>query len=165
MKQTHPSKAAFAGAGLALALASMLSASPVRADSDEYFKPVDHTATKAECTACHMAFPASMLPARSWQAIMDGLSDHFGEDARLQEQTRSEITAYLTGNAAPENSRIAKSVAKSEQPVLRISDMPWWIRAHDGEVSPKAFENPKVGSKANCAACHSGAEKGYFEDD
>lgn len=165
MNQTHTSKNAVAGAGLAIALASILNASPVRADSDEYFKPVDHAATKTECKACHMAFPASMLPARSWQAIMDTLPDHFGEDASLEEKTRAEITAYLTGNAAPEKSRIAKSVAKSDQPVLRISDMPWWVRAHDGEVSPKAFENPKVGSKANCVACHSGAEKGYFEDD
>ena len=62
----------------------------------------DHAAatTLKECGACHMAFPPQLLPARSWKAIMLGLSDHFGENAELAEPTRAEITAYLVAHAA-----------------------------------------------------------------
>ncbi len=147
----------------ALALATALPASTASAEGD-YFRPVTDETVKAECAACHMAFPAGMLPASSWEALMADLPNHFGEDASLDDATRATITAYLVANAAPERSYIARSVAKGD-PVLRISETPWWIEEHRGEVSPKAFENPKVGSKANCVACHRGAEKGYFEDD
>lgn len=148
-------------AALGLALASAL---PAAADSEEYFRPVTDETVKTECSACHMAYPAGMLPARSWSAIMADLPNHFGEDASLAEETRARLEAWLVANAAPENSRIARSLQGGE-PVLRISETPWWVRAHKWEVSPAAFENPKVGSKANCVACHRGAEQGYFEDD
>ena len=54
---------------------------------------------------------------------------------------------------------------KTDETPLRITEMPWWIRAHNEEVSPSAFTNPKVRSKANCIACHRAADKGLYEDD
>ena len=153
--------AAAAVAALATALAW---SAPAAADSDEYFRPVTDETVKTECSACHMAYPAGMLPARSWRALMGDLSNHFGEDASLPEETRAAIEAWLTANAASDGSRIGRSMRDGD-PVLRISETPWWVRAHRGEVSPAAFDSPKVGSKANCSACHRGAEQGYFEDD
>ncbi|MDH5218993.1 MAG: diheme cytochrome c, partial [Gammaproteobacteria bacterium] len=38
---------------------------------------------KEECSACHMAYQPGLLPARSWEKMMDNLADHFGENAEL----------------------------------------------------------------------------------
>jgi hypothetical protein len=140
-----------------LAAALLVAAGPALADGD-YLPPVTHPATQEECSACHMAYPAGLLPARSWGAIMGDLENHFGENAQLDETTRAEIEAYLVGAAAP---RI-RGVSSSATP-LRISELPWFKREHNEEVSPRMLKRAK--SMANCGACHRGAERGYFEDD
>ena len=84
--------AAAAVAALATALAW---SAPAAADSDEYFRPVTDETVKTECSACHMAYPAGMLPARSWRALMGDLSNHFGEDASLPEETRAAMKQIL----------------------------------------------------------------------
>lgn len=161
-------------AGFAL-LGSLMVSPQVKADSeyehheeeDEYFQPVkDKTALK-ECSSCHMAYSASFLPARSWQAVMAGLEDHFGENASLDEATAKHITDYFVANAADaggRSSRVLRGLNSKDAP-LRLSDTPWWIRRHDREVRPSAYKDPRVRSKANCVACHRDAERGYYEDD
>lgn len=157
------------GAGVAAAIAAaaiVLPAAGVRAEGD-FFAPVAEPTTLKECSACHMAYPAGLLPARSWWAVMGGLNDHFGENASLDAKMTATITDYLVANAADaktNRSKVTRGLDAAVTP-LRISDLPWWHREHDGEVGPKAFANPKVGSRANCGACHAGAAKGYFEDD
>ena len=126
---------------------------------------IKHEATKTECSACHMAFQPQMLPARSWEAIMGDLANHFGENAQLDDAVTADITAYLVANAADANgkkNRLMRGINKSDAP-LRITETPWWVRAHRGEVSEASFK--RAGSKANCAACHRGAATGYYEDD
>lgn len=139
--------------------------SPALAD-DDWFPPVADAIVEAECGACHLAFSPAMLPVRSWQAIMSGLADHFGEDASLDAESVSHIENYLGAHAADSSSRyreVLRGLSSADAP-LRISDLPWWIREHD-EVRPTAFDDPKVGSKANCVACHRGAASGWYEDD
>ena len=132
------------------------------------FGAVTDPATLKECGDCHMAFQPGLLPARSWKAVMAGLGDHFGENASLPAETAAAIEAYLVANAGDAaggaGSSAIRGIAATDAP-LRISDTPYWIAEHRGEVRPGAFDNPKVGSKANCVACHRGAEKGYYEDD
>jgi mono/diheme cytochrome c family protein len=126
---------------------------------------ITHEATKAECAACHMAFQPQMLPARSWQAIMGDLANHFGENAQLDAAVTADITAYLVANAGDAGGKkngMMRRLDDKETP-LRITEMPWWVRSHRGEVSDASFK--RAGSKANCAACHRGAEQGYYEDD
>lgn len=152
---------------LALAcLALPLAALPAAADGDEGggMAPVTHPATKAECSACHIAYPPGFLPARSWTAIMTTLDNHFGEDASLDAAARDEIEAWLVANAADARgaARGLSGVAATAVP-LRISELPWFLREHEGEVS--ASMKARAKSMANCAACHSGAERGIFEDD
>lgn len=130
-------------------------------------QPVGDKTVQAECGACHMAFPPGLLPARSWRALMGKLDDHFGENAALDEATVKHITDYLVANAADAGSGnrwVLRGVKESDTP-LRITEMPWWVREHRGEVRPSAFKDPRVGSKANCVACHRGAATGYFDDD
>lgn len=125
---------------------------------------VTDTATKSECGACHIAYPAGFLPARSWQAIMGDLGKHFGEDASLTPDVAAGIEAYLVANAADAggSSRLLRGVGAKDTP-LRISELPWFTRKHSNEVSPARLK--KAGSWSNCQSCHQGADKGLFEDD
>jgi Dihaem cytochrome c len=154
----------FAAAALA---AGLLHSSHANAEDKRYFPAVRDVAVMKECAACHMAFPAAMLPARSWRKLTAGLDDHFGENASLDAATTKRITDYLVANAADaggRNARLLRGLDRADTP-LRISDMPWWIRAHRDEVRPGAFKDPRVGSKANCVACHRRAARGVFDDD
>jgi hypothetical protein len=161
---------AFAGAAClaAAALAAALAYHPAaNAEDEETFAAVRDAVVMKECSACHMAYPAAMLPARSWRRLTAGLDDHFGENASLDAATTKRITDYLVANAAGaggRHARMLRGLDRADTP-LRISDMPWWIRAHRGEVRPGAFRDPRVGSKANCVACHRRAARGDFDDD
>ncbi len=132
--------------------------------SDERYPPVTDAMTRKECGECHMAFQPAFLPARSWAKIMDTLSDHFGEDASLPKEKVEHIKQYLMANAADTRwrSKMMRGVSKDWTP-LRITELPYWKREHDEEVPPQAWKDPKVGSKANCKACHRYADVGVYE--
>lgn len=122
---------------------------------------------KAECSSCHMAYPPGYLPERSWRKLMSGLDKHFGENAGLDAVTTREITDYLVSNSAERSGdrragRFLGSLAANAIP-LRITETPYFRRKHD-EVRPEVWKRPKVGSPANCTACHGGAEKGDFSE-
>jgi hypothetical protein len=120
--------------------------------------------TKKECSACHMAFPPGFLPARSWEALMGNLKEHFGEDASLAPEATTAIKDYLLANAADANGK-ARGFARgipADQTPLRITELPRFKGEH-GRFSDATMK--KVGTLSNCAGCHQGAEKGIFEDD
>ena len=141
------------------ALSAPIEVAATPSDSAELFT--------SECGACHMAYPAALLPARSWQAIMGNLADHFGENASLDPDAATRISDYLLANAADAGGRqsnVLRGLAAGDVP-LRITDTPWWKRQHD-EVSRAAFKRADVKSASNCVACHGqGAARGVFEDD
>jgi hypothetical protein len=138
------------------------------AQRDERVPPVRDPVVKKECGSCHMAFSPQFLPKRSWQKIVDTLSDHFGENASLAEAQRKAVLDYLLANAADspkagrEGRRFAESVASGQTP-LRITEIPRWVREHR-EVRADRWKSPDVKSKANCLACHKKAEQGIYED-
>ena len=138
------------------------------------FKPtagvaaVRNPAYRAECGSCHMAYPPGLLPARSWQGIMQGLSDHFGDNAELDPQTLATLTQYLLENSADQSDyrrsrKIMRSLEQGAAP-LRITEIPY-IRYKHHEL-PQAIitSNPKVRSLSNCNACHQQAEQGSFRE-
>ena len=114
-------------------------------------------AFRAECGACHIPYPPRFLPKASWRAMMANLADHFGEDASLADDTAAKIEKYLVSHAA------RWRVRKGATPPLRISKLRWFVHEHREEVSPRSLK--KAGSWSNCAACHRGAARGYFDDD
>jgi len=133
--------------------------------------PAEKT-TAEQCSACHIAYPPQMLPARSWQNLMSDLSHHFGEDASLGEQDRATITTYLTAHAADgsatgrEGERFLRGLNRLVTP-LRITDTPYWQRRH-GEIPKQRFSDPRVKTAANCGACHNGRRGflwGLFDED
>jgi len=139
-----------------------------QADGGRFFQPVTDAVVKEECGSCHLAFPPSMLPARSWQKMMGDLKNHFGTDASIDAASAEKITRYLTENAADAGGqryggRLMRDLPSQNVP-LRITELPRWVRIHH-EVSASEWKAKKVGSKANCAACHANADRGYFDDE
>lgn len=128
-----------------------------------------HPVVKKECSACHMLYPPALLPARSWQAMVGNLSDHFGENAELDAETTKVIADYLTANAADSkggNTKLLRGLTAKVTPV-RITELPYWTRKHEkkGRVAPAALAKAKAKFKGDCKACHTEAEKGIFDED
>jgi hypothetical protein len=116
-----------------------------------------------ECGGCHLAFPPAMLPAPSWQRLMDGLPRHFGTDASLDAATTRELSAWLAANAAnAQNGRKQRRDA-APPPEDRITRSNWFLHEHD-EIAPAVWQRPAVGRVSNCAACHTGAVQGRFSE-
>lgn len=132
------------------------------------FSPANHPGYLQECGACHLAYAPGLLPARSWERIMDGLGDHFGDNAELGAAEAAPIRAYLQAEAADRGARgRARSVAASLGPgqvPLRIAATPWFRRQHHEIPSSMVAGNPQVGGFGNCQACHRGAEDGSFDE-
>ena len=146
-------------------LAALLSvAAPARAGND-WMPPVRDATVRKECGACHMAFQPGFLPARSWTRMMDNLADHFGEDATLPDDTVEIIRTYLTANAGDvvRQGRAGKYmqwVAPGGTP-QRITENPDFLRKH--RFPESVWKDPKVLTRSNCLACHTGAESGRYE--
>jgi mono/diheme cytochrome c family protein len=122
-----------------------------------------------ECGSCHFAYQPGWLPVRSWQKIMNTLDQHFDENAELDQETRDAITQYLTAEAADikpnrKSRKILRSIKTDEAP-LRISTLRYMLSKHDEIPERFITGNAKVGSRANCAACHTEATAGYFDED
>jgi mono/diheme cytochrome c family protein len=110
---------------------------------------------KAECGSCHVAYPPALLPAGSWQRILDGLDKHFGTDASVDAKSLTELRAFLDSTAAR-----ARRVNAGTQGI-RITETDWFRREHR-EVPEATWKGAAVKGPANCAACHTGAESGDY---
>lgn len=142
-------------AGL-LALAAAVPA--VWADNGPMLPRTTPGAYLQECGSCHVAYPPGMLPARSWQRLMTGLDRHYGSDASLDPATVQQLAGWLQQHAGT-----YKRVAE-EPPQDRLTRSVWFQRKHR-EIDPAVWRLASVKSAANCAACHTGAEQGRFDDD
>lgn len=118
---------------------------------------------RTECGACHLAYPAKLLPAVSWTLIMTRLDDHFGENAEVGAEAAAGITGYLMRNAGAEERGMLKDIPAPAP--IRITDLPYFERKHDEVPDYLVKGNPEVGSFSNCNACHEGAIKGDFDED
>jgi len=110
---------------------------------------------KAECSSCHIAYPAKFLTAANWQSMMQTLNKHFGSNAEINATDRKTITDFLTRHAGSGSRHQARS--------LRISDTSWFKREHR-EISKASWSNPAVNSPSNCTACHVNAERGDWSE-
>lgn len=125
--------------------------------------PVQHALWQQECGSCHLAYHPGLLPATSWNAVMDGLGRHFGTDASLGADEEAAIRRFLVGHAgAGKQGRVVNG--KDGQPLQRISQMPWFLHEHTEELPASVWKRKDVGSASNCAACHANAAKGSFSE-
>lgn len=126
--------------------------------------PAQDTLYAKECGSCHVAYPPRFLPARSWVATMNGLADHFGEDATLSDADRAALSAWLVSESAELRApRIASRVPPQTTP-LRISETLWFRGAHDEIPARMVTGNPEVKTWSACGACHPDAKLGRFEE-
>ncbi|EHR72359.1 Dihem cytochrome c [Burkholderiales bacterium JOSHI_001] len=111
-----------------------------------------------ECASCHVAYPPGLLPARSWQRIMNSLDKHYGSDASLDAATTKQIDGWLQANAG------TYKRVREEPPQDRLTRSAWFDRKHGG-LDASVWKLASVKSPANCGACHGGADRGQFDDD
>ncbi len=148
---THTQAAVIAG----LVLTAAFSA---QADSGRVMPSSVPQAYKQECAACHTAYPPGLLPKSSWVRVMNGLDQHYGTDASLDPATVKQLSGWLQANAGT-----YKRVTEAP-PQDRITRSPWFQHKHR-EIEPAVWRHASVKSAANCAACHTGAERGSFDED
>lgn len=151
---------------LALGMSAIV-LSRAQAGGEHYFPPVTDAVVKEECGGCHLAFAPSMLPASSWKKMMATLGNHFGDDASVSPAVAAKIQQYLISNAADTGgqrygSKLLRGVSPDNAP-LRITELPQWRKEHR-EIAEREWKKPEVRSKANCAACHTDAARGYYDD-
>jgi cytochrome b len=123
-----------------------------------------HPAYVKECGDCHLAYPASLAPAATWAAVMDGLSNHFGENASLDPAKAAALRDSLTANASEHwDTRAANMLrrANASDP-QRITATPGWRRLHE-DIPDSVFKAKAVGAKGACKACHADAETARFD--
>lgn len=117
-----------------------------------------------ECGSCHMAYPAQLLPAASWQKIMRGLDDHFGENAEIDAATRQELENYLVrASSSGAYQKLFRNLGNRAP--LRITELPYFVHEHDEIPSRFIRANDKVSSLSQCNACHQNAARGRFDED
>jgi hypothetical protein len=151
-------------AGMAVSLCIPL-AGTAAADEGVRVAAVKDPVVIKECGACHMAYQPGFLPARSWEKLMSGLKDHFGENAELDDAKVKQITEYLTANASGQGRGTGiRGLSPSDAP-LRISELPWFKREHGRRVTPEGLKRHGAKSVSDCVACHRGAAEGNFDDD
>jgi len=121
-----------------------------------------------ECGACHFAYPPGLLPARSWERVMTGLQDHFGDNAELAPDVAARLTRYLTEHAADRGADrrgawVLRGLGAKDAP-LRITELPAFRREHREIPARLVADNKDVGSLSRCEACHTRAARGYYND-
>ena len=118
----------------------------------------------SECSDCHDAYHPSLRTHATWNNILDNLSDHFGEDASLDDETTAEINAYLTAHdAATFDTEVSHRVGRVDTDTGRMTDVPFWKKRHE-DIADDVFSQSDIGSKINCNACHKDAPIGRFDD-
>lgn len=139
---------------------ALLAAIALPAHADNYRIP-KNAAFEEECTSCHMAYPPQMLHADSWRAMMNGLSKHFGTDASLDEKRRAAITDFLVANSGGRKTGTTRDA--SGKPLLRITETAHFVKEHR-EIGATTFKRASIKSPANCAACHTQAAAGDYNE-
>ncbi len=115
-----------------------------------------------ECGSCHMAYQPRLMATSSWEKLMSAkeLSDHFGEDIMFEDQLILDgVNAYLVNNSFRYPANFPGKISTS----IRITDMPSLAR-HHRRIQKKYITQKAVGSISNCAACHTEAEKGNYDE-
>jgi hypothetical protein len=120
-----------------------------------------------ECSQCHVAYPTQFLPTSSWDAVMNNLADHFGDNAELTAEDTAAVKSFLERNNY-DQSRIKRRYGNrfdSRGTPLRITKTRFFHAIHNEVPDRYVFQNPKVKTFARCEACHRGAQYGNFDED
>ena len=135
--------------------------------ADRPLRPVTNATVGSECGDCHVVYLPQMLPKRSWQRLMDGIADHFGEELSLDPETRKEVLGYLLENAADSGGKSGRRFLHGlgpEDAPIRITETPRWRKKHR-ELPKSVWSDPRIAFEGECHVCHTEAERGRYDDD
>ena len=167
---------AFAAATLALASAAAPAQETLTGwlftlDRMKEVRPVSDKAWQAECGECHLAYPPGLLPARSWEALLqpEALGRHFGVNAEIDPAALGALRTYALAYAADRSyykrsRKIAAATAAGPLP-LRISTLVPIARAHADIPATQITGNAAVKSLSQCDRCHTQAGRGIYDND
>ncbi|QEZ90172.1 diheme cytochrome c [Aliarcobacter cibarius] len=137
-------------------------------EMDVTIKPVNNEIYKNECGSCHFAYPAGLLPSSAWNKMMSNLSNHFGDDASVDEKTFQTLSSYLNENSAEKsmNYKRSRKIVENLNGTIpdSISKMPYIKKKHK-EIKENLITQKEVKGLFNCTACHKNAEKGIFSEE
>jgi len=139
-------------AAMAIWVVAAILAPPVNAQDLAAPMPPSY---RFECGSCHVPYPAALMTQRGWSDLLQSLDNHFGENAVPEIPARREIEQYLTQHA-----NVKEHSFGSRTEPARISTTHWFRLTHG--VAKKLFKDIRVGTVANCSACHRQAEGGQF---
>ena len=144
---------------LGLLVAVGIGAGTALAGGSKDFQPlVMSEKYRVECASCHLAYPPASLPFASWRRLLGSLDKHYGVDASLEPTEVLEISKWLEPLAGT-----YKKVREEPQD-NRITKAAWFVREHR-KIEAEVWLRPSIKSAANCAACHTTAEQGNYNDD
>lgn len=119
------------------------------------------------CGDCHMAYPPPLLPAASWNGIMNALDDHFGDNAELDAASAAKIADYLERYGAGNvRSKYGDRTARASLGMTpaRITETDYFVGQHH-EIPRKMVEdNAGIMRFSHCEACHTRAADGSFDE-
>lgn len=121
-----------------------------------------------ECGACHLAYAPDLLPVESWQRVLAGLEDHFGENAEVDPETLAHLSGYLEeqglsrGRPSP-MSRLLRGLPA--EPPIRITELPSFVNMHFLVAQQLEVGELREGFLSPCADCHRDAELGIYDKD
>ena len=127
------------------------------AGSKDLLPPTMSEKYRTECASCHLAYPPALLPLASWRRLLGNLDNHYGVDASLEPAEVLEISKWLE----PLSGTYKK--VREEPADDRITKAAWFVREHR-KIDAEVWLRPSVKSAANCAACHTTAEQGNYND-
>ena len=121
-----------------------------------------------ECGGCHFSYQPELLPARSWEKIMGGLDQHFGENAELDQGDQRRIKNFLLNHSAGGvnyglPSKFMRAQGDGQMP-QRITEMRYFVHEHSELPKKLVQDNPKVRSFSNCDSCHQKAKQGVYDE-
>jgi len=138
-------------------------------ESRQTLAPVVNATYSQECGSCHMAYQPGLLPPQAWAQIMtpEALANHYGDDASLSEELRTEISTFLGANASDVSLQMVPSGAGNagtDSGLPRITESVDFKREHDEIPARLVTGNPEVGSFSQCNTCHRKAAEGNYDE-
>ncbi|MCP3661805.1 MAG: cytochrome C [Gammaproteobacteria bacterium] len=131
--------------------------------------PIESKLYMEECGSCHFPYHPGLLPAISWEKVMTGLDDHFGENAEIDAGDLATIQNFLLNNAAGRvNYGLPNKLMASQRghpAPIRVTEMRYFVYEHSELPRKVVQDNPQVKSFSNCDSCHTKAKRGDFDDD
>jgi len=121
-----------------------------------------NAAWQKECAGCHLDYHPSILPARSWDALLREQHEHFGEDLDLDDNSVQALQQYALSQPAeshvtPLAWKIDATTPVQEVP-LRVTETGYWKRRHK-DLSTADWNRTK---RFACEGCHLDAAAGTF---